>query len=88
MALFRTDPSRYDLIVTDQTMPEMTGMELAMEVMTLKPGVPVILCTGFSHMVDAGSAAAAGVRAFATKPLTKLEIARILRKVLDHSDNQ
>ena len=88
MALFRTDPSRYDLIVTDQTMPEMTGMELAMEAMALKPGVPVILCTGFSHVVDADSAAAAGVRAFATKPLTKVEIACILRKVLDHSDDQ
>ncbi len=85
LALFRADPSRYDLIITDQTMPDMTGIELAREVLTLKRGTPVILCTGFSHVVDSDSAQAAGIKAFAVKPLTKKEIAHTIRKALDNT---
>lgn len=83
LALFRLDPSRFDLVLTDQTMPDMTGMELAREVIALRPGMPVILSTGFSHLVDADSARQAGIKALAMKPLTKREIARTIRKVLD-----
>jgi FixJ family two-component response regulator len=71
------------LVLADQTMPEMTGIELAREVMALKPDIPVILITGFSHIVDDHVARKAGIRAFALKPLTKKEIARTVRKVLD-----
>ena len=59
------------------------GMELIKEVRAIRPEIPVILCTGFSHLLDADSAKAAGVRAFVMKPLTKGEIARTIRKVLD-----
>lgn len=83
LALFRLDPSRFDLVITDQTMPEMTGVEMAGEMMRIRPGIPVILATGFSHLVDADRAREAGIRAFAMKPLTKKEIARTVRKVLD-----
>ena len=83
LALFRVDPSRFDLVITDQTMPEMTGIELAKEILAIRPDMPVIMCTGFSHLVDAESAKAAGIKAFAMKPLTKREIARTIRKVLD-----
>ncbi len=83
LSLFRADPSRFDLVITDQTMPQMTGVELAKELLALKPGFPVILCTGFSHLVDADKANAVGIRAFAMKPLTKREIAKTIRKVLD-----
>ncbi|OPY70849.1 MAG: Blue-light-activated protein [Syntrophorhabdaceae bacterium PtaU1.Bin034] len=83
LALFRLDPSRFDLVVTDQTMPDLTGIDLAREVMVVKPDIPVILCTGFSHLVDADSARAAGIRGFVVKPLTKKEIALAIRKVLD-----
>jgi len=83
LALFRLDPSRSDLVITDQTMPEMTGVELAKEILAIRSDVPVILCTGFSHLVDADAAKAAGIRAFAMKPLTKGEIARTIRNVLD-----
>jgi signal transduction histidine kinase/ActR/RegA family two-component response regulator len=83
LALFRADPSRFDLVVTDQTMPNLTGIELAKEIIALKPDTPVILCTGFSHLVNADTARAAGIRAFAMKPLTKREIAKTIRQVLD-----
>ena len=83
LALFRLDPSRFDLVIADQTMPEMTGQELVREVLTLRPDTPVIMCTGFSPLVDADSAKAAGVRAFAMKPLTKTELATTIRLVLD-----
>ena len=83
LSLVREDPSRFDLVITDQTMPEMTGIELAREVLELRPDMPIIMCTGFSHLVDAGGAKAAGIKAFAMKPLTKKEIARTVKSVLD-----
>ena len=83
LELLKQNPSRFDLVITDQTMPEMTGVELAREILAIRPELPVILCTGFSYLVDADSAKAAGIRAFVMKPLTKGEIARTVRKVLD-----
>jgi DNA-binding NtrC family response regulator len=83
LALFRLDPSRFDLVITDQTMPEMTGVELAKEILALRTDMPIIMCTGFSYVVDADKAQAAGIKAFAMKPLTKREIAKTIRKVLD-----
>jgi PAS domain S-box-containing protein len=83
LALFLAGPSRFDLVITDQTMPEMTGVELAKEVLAIRADMPVIMCTGFSYAVNEESAKAAGIRAFAMKPLTKREIAKTIRKVLD-----
>jgi len=83
LALFKRDPSRFDLVITDQTMPGMTGVELAKEVLAIRADMPIIMCTGFSHLVDADKARAAGIKAFAMKPLTKREIARTIRRVLD-----
>jgi PAS domain S-box-containing protein len=79
---FRRDPSRFDLVVTDQTMPGMTGVQLAAELLAIRP-IPVILCTGFSHTTNEESARAAGIKGFVMKPLTKREIAKTIRKVLD-----
>jgi PAS domain S-box-containing protein len=83
LSLFQKDPSLFDLVITDQTMPEMTGVELAKRILAIRPDMSIILCTGFSHLVDADAANIAGIRAFAMKPLTKREIARIIRHVLD-----
>ena len=52
-------------------MPEMTGIELAKEILAIRADMPIIMCTGFSYVVDADTAKAAGIRAFAMKPLTK-----------------
>jgi YesN/AraC family two-component response regulator len=64
-------------------MPELTGIDLAKEIMVIRPDMRVILCTGFSYLVDADTAKAAGIRAFLMKPLTKREIAKTIRQVLD-----
>jgi CheY-like chemotaxis protein len=83
LELLKADPHRFDLIVTDQTMPEMTGVELAGEILAIKADMPIIMCTGFSHLVDAGKAKAIGINAFVMKPVTKRELATAIRKVLD-----
>ncbi len=86
LTLVKADPSRFDLVITDETMPDMTGMELAREILAVRADMPVILCTGFSERVDAKLAKEAGVRAFAMKPLTKGELAKVIRDVLDRKD--
>lgn len=85
LALFEAGPSRFDVIITDQTMPDMTGVALAKAVHALRPDIPVILCTGFSHSVNAESAEGEGISAFVMKPLTKKELAFTLRRVLDRT---
>ena len=75
-------PKQFDLIITDQTMPALTGIEVAREILSIRADMPVILCTGFSQTVDADTARAAGIRAFVMKPLTRSEIARTIREVL------
>ena len=83
LALFRLDPSQFDLVITDQTMPEMTGVELAGEILSTRAAMPIIMCTGFSYLVDAEAAKAAGIKTIAMKPLTKREIAKTIRNVLE-----
>jgi PAS domain S-box-containing protein len=83
LALFRLDPAQFDLVITDQTMPEFTGIQLAKEITAIRSDIPIILCTGFGHRVDADTAGAAGIKALSMKPLTKREIAKTIRKVLD-----
>jgi DNA-binding NtrC family response regulator len=83
LALFRVDPSPFDLVITDQTMPEMTGKRLVEEIIAIKADMPIAMRAGFRHLVDANRATAAGITAFAMKPLTKKEIAKTIRKILD-----
>jgi len=83
LSLLLRDPSRFDLVITDVTMPEMTGVDLAREVLAVRPDMPIIMCTGHSHLVDEATARAAGIRAFVMKPLTRRELARTIRQVLD-----
>jgi YesN/AraC family two-component response regulator len=82
LSAIRQDPFRFDLVITDQTMPEMTGADLAKEILALRAEM-FIICTGFSHLVDACKAKAAGINALVMKPLTEKGIATIVRKVLD-----
>jgi PAS domain S-box-containing protein len=81
--LFTLDPTHFDVVITDQTMPEMTGVELARKILSIRPDIPIIVCTGFGHLVDANRAPVTGIKAFAMKPLTKKEIAETIRKVLE-----
>lgn len=83
LELFKAQADRFDLVITDLTMPHMTGENLAKELMQIRPDVPVILCTGFSARIDEKKAMAMGIRAFISKPILKHEIAKIIRAVID-----
>ncbi len=79
---FQRDPAKFDLVITDQTMPNMSGIELAKRMMSIKKDIPVILCTGFSEMISSESAKAMGIREFVMKPIIKNEMAEIIRRVM------
>ena len=79
---FRADPLRFDAVVTDQTMPHMTGEALSRELLHIRPDVPIILCTGFSHSMTLEKAKAMGIRAFLLKPLLIKDLGRTLWEVL------
>ena len=82
---FKNDPSLFDLIITDQTMPEMTGLEFISRVLTIRPDIPAILCTGYSRLVTEETALEHGARRFIMKPLDYGDVARIIREVLDEN---
>jgi len=80
---FRAVPDEFDLVITDYTMPEMTGADLAKAVIDIRPDIPVMLCTGFSEQIDERKSKAIGIRAFMMKPIIAEEMAETVRKVLD-----
>jgi CheY-like chemotaxis protein len=82
LAVFRAAPERFDLVITDQTMPLMPGDVLAQELRAIRPDLPMILCTGYSHNIDAERAAAKGFDAFCMKPLVMHELGVVIRRVL------
>ncbi|NNG00812.1 MAG: response regulator [Desulfobacteraceae bacterium] len=83
LSLFRSQPASFDLVITDQTMPEMTGERLVAEMRDIRPGIPIIMCTGYSSKIDAGKARAIGINAFIMKPVASEELSLIIREVLD-----
>lgn len=83
LELFRSRPARFDLVITDMTMPNMTGDILAGELIRIRPEIPVILCTGFSGKVNEQQAMSMGIRAFLWKPVLTREMAVTVRKALD-----
>jgi CheY-like chemotaxis protein len=85
LELFRTHSDRFDAVITDYTMPHMTGADLAREMMLIRPDIPVILCTGFSERITEEKAREMGIRAFAMKPFNMRDIAETVRRVLDKS---
>ncbi|XCN73658.1 MAG: MASE3 domain-containing protein [Candidatus Electrothrix aestuarii] len=80
---FQQDPDAVDLVITDMTMPKMTGDELTRRLLALRPELPVLICTGFSELIDEDKARKLGARALLMKPLTKKELAWAVRQVLD-----
>ena len=85
LRLFREDPGSFDLVITDMTMPGMTGAELAREILRVRPGTPIILCTGYSELIGEDEALRMGIRRFLMKPLFMGDVAREIRAVLDGS---
>ena len=83
LQVFRHDPQRFDLVITDQTMPGLTGEALSRELLRIRPELPIILCTGFSHIMTAEKAKALGIQAYLMKPIAIRDLAPIVRHVLD-----
>ena len=83
METFRKAPQDIDIVITDMTMPNITGAELSQELLKIKPDLPIILCTGFSELIDKDKAIALGIRAYLMKPVGRNDLARAVRKVLD-----
>jgi len=83
LRLFRENPESFDLIITDMTMPDMTGAELAREILRFRPQTPIILCTGYSELISEEEALRMGIRRFLMKPLFMGDVAREIRAVLD-----
>ncbi len=83
LGAYKSDPEAFDLIITDQTMPGMTGKELAKEVIGMDGNTPIIICTGFSDQLNEEEALRMGISAFILKPIIMSELSEIVRTVLD-----
>jgi len=81
---FSSEPGVYDLVITDQTMPGITGLQLAGEIRRIRPEIPIILCTGHSNAVTYDKLEEAGIREFLVKPLSRKELSEAIRRVLDN----
>ena len=92
LTTFRADPKAIDLVITDQTMPNMTGSELTREIMQIRPDIPVILCTGLGPAAEKAllkeEEEIPGIREVALKPLDRDELAGLIRRVLDRSEEE
>jgi CheY-like chemotaxis protein len=82
LAAFQAAPQRFDLVITDQTIPHITGEALARALRHIRPDIPIILCTGFSHIMTAENAAALGVDTFLMKPLVLYDLGLAIQHVL------
>ncbi|MCG7853379.1 MAG: ATP-binding protein, partial [Methanosarcinaceae archaeon] len=83
LELFKAQPDRFDLVITDMTMPHMTGKELSAKLMKIRPDIPIILCTGFSSRINEEKVSAIGIQAFVMKPILRRTMAETIRRVLD-----
>ncbi len=81
--IFKANPHQFDLVITDYTMPHMTGLELANELLKIQPNLPVILCSGLHEIIASPPHAQNQIRAFIPKTATKKELAEIVRNVLN-----
>ncbi len=83
LSQFRSQPNGFDLVITDQSMPKMTGVKLAEEMLRIRPDVPIILCTGFIEETAEQKVEDMGIRKLLLKPYTVRDLAEAIREVLD-----
>ena len=83
MELFQSIPDHFDLVITDMTMPQMSGVKLSEKLRTIRPDIPVIICTGHSPLIDQEKAKSMGIAGFIMKPIETRDIAKMIRNVLD-----
>ena len=84
LELFRNQPHRFHLVITDMTMPNMTGDKLAQELINIRPDIPIILCTGYSETISEARAKFLGIREFIMKPFGINELGRAVRRIFNH----
>jgi CheY-like chemotaxis protein len=82
---FRANPYDFDLVITDMTMPNIRGDNLARELLKIRPEIPIILCTGFSELISEEKSRSIGIRRFIMKPLKMKVLANTIREVLKES---
>lgn len=80
---FKANPDTFDLIISDMTMPDMTGVQLANEIKAVRKEIPFIICTGFSDQINEETSRKLGIQGYVLKPLIKKEIAGTIRNVLN-----
>ncbi len=85
LELFKSKPEYFDLVITDMTMPHITGDILAVQLMKIRADIPVVICTGYSQKINDKKARKIGIKAFAYKPIVRKDLAKIVRKVLNEA---
>lgn len=85
--IFLKDPDRFDLVITDQTMPDLTGLDLAVRIHRIRSDIPIVLCTGFRSPGIEEKATANGIRRFVKKPIGPRQLAEIVHEILANSVN-
>ncbi|NNG02056.1 MAG: response regulator [Desulfobacteraceae bacterium] len=85
LSAFKKAPSTFDLLIVDYIMPEMNGMQLANQISTIRPDLPIILCTGFSNKLNTDNLSSVGIRELIMKPVVIRQLAEKIRKTLDES---
>lgn len=83
LMIFAADPFLFDLVITDQAMPQIPGSDLCIELLQIRKDIPIILCTGHSETISPDKAEEIGIRGFLIKPVTRQELALTVRRVLD-----
>jgi PAS domain S-box-containing protein len=83
LEIFKKQPDRFDVLVTDMTMPGMLGTQLAEKVLEKRPDLPVIICTGFSELVDEKKAKAMGIKAYLKKPILMNELSGVIQSIIN-----
>jgi two-component system cell cycle sensor histidine kinase/response regulator CckA len=86
LEIFRAQPDAFNLVITDQSMPRLMGIQLAEKLMHIRPDIPIILCTGFSEVVDGKEAKAMGIQEFMMKPFSARQLAETIRRILAGRD--
>ena len=76
---FKANPYAYDLVITDMTMPHMTGDALAVELLKIRPDLPIILCTGYSSLVSEDQATSMGIKKYLLKPVSRIDLSEAIR---------
>ena len=84
--IFKQTPQKFDLLITDQTMPGLTGLQLAEKILSIREDFPIILCTGYSEVANENKATASGIKGFLAKPIDHSKMLNLIHELL--AENQ